>query len=89
MNVPLQWLSDYVALPKSETALTDKLTMVGHMLDKRKVVGDAVVIDLELRGNSGCSDYRCSRDVSACLVQSTPFRCLQPIRNPHSHADLL
>ncbi len=51
MNVPLTWLSDYIRLPKSEKELTDKLTMVGHMLDKRKEVGGQVVIDLELRGN--------------------------------------
>ena len=51
MNVPLTWLSEYVKLPKSEHELTDKLTMVGHMLDKRKIVDGEVVIDLELRGN--------------------------------------
>ncbi len=51
MNVPLSWLSEYVELPKSEKELTDRLTMVGHMLDKRKEVGNDVVIDLELRGN--------------------------------------
>jgi phenylalanyl-tRNA synthetase beta chain len=51
MNVPLHWLSEYVTLPKSESELTDKLTMVGHMLDKRKEVNGEVVIDLELRGN--------------------------------------
>lgn len=47
MNVPLNWLSDYVKLPKDTKTLTDKLTSIGHMLDKVK--GD--VIDLELRGN--------------------------------------
>ncbi|MDP1743635.1 MAG: phenylalanine--tRNA ligase subunit beta [Candidatus Amesbacteria bacterium] len=47
MNVPLSWLSDYVKLPKDTKSLTDKLTAIGHMLDKTK--GD--VIDLELRGN--------------------------------------
>ncbi len=51
MNVPLDWLKDYVKLPKTEVELTDKLTMVGHMLDKRKEVAGQVVIDLELRGN--------------------------------------
>ncbi len=69
MNVPLQWLSDYVALPKSEVTLTDKLTMVGHMLDKRKVVGSSVVIDLELRGNRAdmFGLIGVARDVSACF----------------------
>lgn len=51
MNVPLTWLSEYVTLPKSEKELTDKLTMIGHMLDKRKVMDGEIVIDLELRGN--------------------------------------
>jgi phenylalanyl-tRNA synthetase beta chain len=51
MNIPLRWLSEYVQLPKSEKDLTDKLTMVGHMLDKRKESYGDVVIDLELRGN--------------------------------------
>ncbi len=51
MNVPLSWLSEYVKLPKSEADLTDKLTMIGHMLDKRKIVEGEIVIDLELRGN--------------------------------------
>jgi phenylalanyl-tRNA synthetase beta chain len=51
MNVPLTWLSEYVKLPTSEKELTDKLTMIGHMLDKRKIVDGEVVIDLELRGN--------------------------------------
>lgn len=51
MNVPLEWLSQYVTLPESEKELTDKLTMVGHMLDKRKEVNGDIVIDLELRGN--------------------------------------
>jgi len=47
MIVPLKWLSEYVKLPKEVSTLTDKLTSVGHMLDKIIVDG----IDLELRGN--------------------------------------
>lgn len=50
MNVPLSWLSEYVKLPPTKT-LTDKLTMVGHMLDKISGEKDTEVIDLELRGN--------------------------------------
>lgn len=51
MNVPLKWLADYVDLPKDVKTLTDRLTSIGHMLDKvSKRVGDTVV-DLELRGN--------------------------------------
>mgnify|MGYP001577698545 FL=1 len=51
MNVPLNWLAEYVKLPKETKILTDKLTAVGHMLDKIKTVGKETVIDLELRGN--------------------------------------
>ena len=51
MNVPLNWLAEYVKLPKETKVLTDKLTAVGHMLDKVKTVGQETVIDLELRGN--------------------------------------
>lgn len=47
MIVPLDWLSDYVRLPKDTKTLTDKLTAVGHMLDKSM----GTIIDLELRGN--------------------------------------
>lgn len=51
MNVPLSWLGEYVKLPKDVKALTDKLTSVGHMLDKVNKVDGETVIDLELRGN--------------------------------------
>ncbi len=51
MNVPLNWLSDYVKLPTDTRALTDRLTMIGHMLDKTKEINGETVIDLELRGN--------------------------------------
>src|SRR3989339_2269176 len=47
MIVPLKWLSEYVKLPTRVSDLTDKLTSVGHMLDKTTANG----IDLELRGN--------------------------------------
>lgn len=67
MNVPLTWLSDYVTLPKSEKILTDKLTMIGHMLDKQKVIQGGAVIDLELRGNRAdmFGIIGVARDVSA------------------------
>lgn len=51
MRIPLNWLNEFVKLPKSEAFLTDRLTMAGHMLDKVDVVDDNKVIDLELRGN--------------------------------------
>jgi phenylalanyl-tRNA synthetase beta chain len=74
MNVPLSWLSDYVTLPQSEKSLTDKLTMVGHMLDKRKEVDGEVVIDLELRGNRAdmFGLIGVARDVSA--IFDTPLK---------------
>ena len=69
MNVPLSWLADYVTLPKSTKELTDKLTMVGHLLDKITKKGNVTVIDLELRGNR--SDMfgliGVARDISAIL----------------------
>lgn len=51
MNIPLRWLSEYVKLPQDISVLTDRLTMIGHMLDKRFQVQGEDVIDLELRGN--------------------------------------
>jgi phenylalanyl-tRNA synthetase beta chain len=51
MNVPLSWLAEYVALPDDIQKLTDRLTMIGHMLDKIFIVDTETVIDLELRGN--------------------------------------
>lgn len=51
MNVPLNWLAEYVKLPTNIKDLTDKLTSVGHMLDKTTQINGQTVIDLELRGN--------------------------------------
>lgn len=71
MNVPLDWLKDYVTLPKTTTELTDRLTMVGHMLDKEKTIAGQTVLDLELRGNR--SDLfgliGIARDVAASFDQ--------------------
>jgi phenylalanyl-tRNA synthetase beta chain len=94
MNVPLHWLSEFVTLPKSETELTDKLTMVGHMLDKRKVVGNSVVVDLELRGNRAdmFGLIGVARDVSAIFDTklTLPRIATLPKTDPNSplvHAD--
>lgn len=80
MNIPLHWLAEYVKLPKSVSELTDKLTMIGHMLDKRTEVGNDVVIDLELRGNRSdlFSIIGIAREVSA--VWNTPLT-LPPTKN--------
>ena len=67
MKIPLNWLEDFVILPKDSKVLTNALTMVGHMLDKKIVVEDQTVIDLELRGNrADCySVYGIAREVGA------------------------
>ncbi len=69
MNVPLSWLADYVKLPKDTKVLTDRLTAIGHMLDKTKKVGDETIIDLELRGNRAdmFGLIGIARDISAAL----------------------
>lgn len=51
MKIPINWLNQIVNLPKDTKLLTEKLTMIGHMLDKIEVVDGQTVIDLELRGN--------------------------------------
>lgn len=68
MKVPIYWLEEYVELPDTKL-LTDKLTMIGHMLDKSLVVNGEPVIDLELRGNrADCySIYGIAREVSAAF----------------------
>ena len=67
MNVPINWLKKYVTLPKSVDLLADRLTMIGHMLDKIDRTPDNVVMDLELRGNrADCySIYGIAREVAA------------------------
>lgn len=51
MRVPINWLSEFVRLPKDLSKLTTKLTLAGHMLDKVEINKDSQIIDLELRGN--------------------------------------
>ncbi len=67
MRIPLNWLNEFVKLPKSQKDLTDKLTMAGHMLDKIDKVNGNSVVDLELRGNrADCySIIGIAREVSA------------------------
>lgn len=67
MRIPIAWLSEIVTLPKSQKDLTDKLTLVGHMLDKVEKVDGETVLDLELRGNrADCySIVGIAREVSA------------------------
>jgi phenylalanyl-tRNA synthetase beta chain len=67
MRIPLDWLKEYVKLPKNQSDLTDKLTMAGHMLDKIEKTNGKIKIDLELRGNrADCySILGIAREVSA------------------------
>jgi phenylalanyl-tRNA synthetase beta chain len=67
MNIPLNWLKEYVALPNKQSELTDALTMAGHMLDKVSVIDEESILDLELRGNrADCySIIGIAREVSA------------------------
>jgi phenylalanyl-tRNA synthetase beta chain len=51
MKYPLKWLSEYIDLPKDLKVFTDKMSMIGHMLDKTIETDSDTVIDLELRGN--------------------------------------
>ncbi len=76
MKVPLNWLKQYIKLPKSQKALTDQLTMAGHMLDKVEIINKQTIIDLELRGNrADCySMLGIAREVSALF--KTPVKNL-------------
>lgn len=51
MKISTDWLNEFVTLPKSTPALTDALTAIGHMLDKKEVKDGETILDLELRGN--------------------------------------
>lgn len=73
MKIPLNWLNEFVTLPKETKTLTDKLTMVGHMLDKKVVVNGETILDLELRGNrADCySVLGIAREVAAIFGSKT------------------
>ncbi len=80
MRIPLNWLSEYVKLPKDRGELTDKLTMAGHMLDKADEVNGNIVIDLELRGNrADCySILGIAREVSALFRIPVKYPAVHP-----------
>lgn len=86
MNVPLNWLSEYVDLPKDTKVLTDKLTMIGHLLDKTQKVEGETIIDLELRGNRAdmfgligiARDVAAAFDTHLKLPSSTPLPKTDP-----------
>lgn len=74
MKIPLNWLKEYVKLPESVADLTHKLSMVGHMLDKKEIVDGETIIDLELRGNrADCySILGIAKEISA--LYNTPVK---------------
>lgn len=69
MNIPISWLKDYGDLPEDLKVFTDKMSMIGHMLDKTHHMGDETVVDLELRGNrADCySIIGIARETHACF----------------------
>lgn len=87
MIYPLSWLSEYVKLPKTTQELTDKLTMIGHMFDKKEKVGTEEVIDLELRGNRPdlLGVYGMAREISA--TWNTPLKPLVTVKLPKTDPD--
>ena len=74
MRIPLNWLRQYVKLPDNQVKLTDGLTFIGHMLDRKDSINGNIVIDLELRGNrADCySILGIAREVSALF--KTPVK---------------
>ncbi len=51
MKIPTKWIKEYIDLPQDLKVFTDKMSMIGHLLDKTEVIETDTVIDLELRGN--------------------------------------
>lgn len=51
MIVSLDWLSDYVTLPKSLDELTERLTLTGLNLEGVESVGNDTAVDLEVTSN--------------------------------------
>jgi phenylalanyl-tRNA synthetase beta chain len=81
MRIPIIWLKDYIELPKL-SALTEKLTLAGHLLDSIEGSGENTVIDLELRGNrADCySILGIAREVSALFGYTVNFpKTLKPL----------
>lgn len=52
MFVPLNWIKEYVDLPKEKNSIRNRIPMIGHLLNKNIIAEDGeIVLDLELRGN--------------------------------------
>jgi phenylalanyl-tRNA synthetase beta chain len=83
MKIPLNWLGELIKLPEDSKSLTDSLTMVGHMLDKKSITDGKTVIDLELRGNrADCySILGIAREVSAIFDEKINNLCSLELNN--------
>lgn len=68
MKIPVKWLKDYIDIPVSLKDFTDKMSIIGHMLDKLEETSTDTVIDLELRGNRAdiFSIIGIARETKAC-----------------------
>ncbi len=51
MKVPLKWIKEYIDVPEDLKVFTDKMSMIGHLLDKLEETPTDTVVDFELRGN--------------------------------------
>jgi phenylalanyl-tRNA synthetase beta chain len=91
MKIPLNWLKEFVSLPTDTRVLTDRLTMIGHMLDKKLEINGQTILDLELRGNrADCySIYGIAREVSAVFgskikpIKTMPFKKVEKLKNSY------
>lgn len=74
MRISINWLKEFVKIPNQISDLTNRLTMVGHMLDKVDKLNGNIIIDLELRGNrADCySILGIAREISA--IYNTPAK---------------
>ncbi len=92
MNIPLSWLREYVDVPDDIDVLTEKMSMIGHMLDKTITTETDTVIDLELRGNrADCyAILGIAREVSACFnstLRIPPLSHVLPVTT-HKEVDV-
>lgn len=69
MKIPIKWIKEYVDIPEDLKIFTDKMSMIGHLLDKIEQTENDTVIDLELRGNrADCySILGIAREWHACM----------------------
>ncbi len=51
MRFSRNWIAEYVDLPASQSRLVDKLSMLGLVVDDRRVQGDDLILDLDIASN--------------------------------------